>query len=111
MGWQGKLDLEKGWENFGGEFQEATYSVANGICYLQGLVKADPIQHGSTIAILPYGCRPSGRIILVTSNHNLGPGGSSLRVDILASGEILFVGGDILYNWISLSGLSFIVVV
>lgn len=106
----GAINLINSWVNYDDGYALASYKLVNGICYLQGLVKRSPIHHNCTIALLPVECRPQGRLIFTVSNHNYNaPGGGSLRVDILANGEIVFVGGDKHHDWLSLSGISFIV--
>eukprot|EP00026_Physarum_polycephalum_P024305 Phypoly_transcript_30594.p1 GENE.Phypoly_transcript_30594~~Phypoly_transcript_30594.p1 ORF type:complete len:116 (+),score=9.85 Phypoly_transcript_30594:29-376(+) len=106
----GKIILVNSWSNYGGDYEEATYRVVDGVCHLQGLITRSSLPHNSTIGVVPEACKPKGRIILSASNHSYATGtGGTLRVDILPSGELIFVGGNVVNQWISLSGMSYIV--
>lgn len=97
------FNLYGGWECYG----SATYfcpqfaKTSSNIVMLHGLVKAAS-SAPATIAVLPEGFRPAGRLIfpVLTTNNILG------RLDILSDGTVSFQSGD-KTGWISLDNIQF----
>jgi hypothetical protein len=97
------LSLLNGWHNYGGSYKTATYFKQGDMCFLSGLLRAG--RWGKPMAVLPKQCRPSGRLVF-TANNN----GKTARVDVLSTGEVVWVAGARDTNgWISISGIVFAV--
>jgi len=92
------LALRNGWVNYGG-YRGARVGRVGDLCVVSGLIKSGG---WGTLALLPQGCRPSGRLIFNLNNHT-----KTARVDVQPSGEILWVAGGKDHGWISLDGIVF----
>ncbi|CAE7543953.1 unnamed protein product, partial [Symbiodinium microadriaticum] len=95
-----KLPYQNGWKDYGANYGEATFSMKNGFCILEGLVFEG--DWDSSFALLPEGCRPTKRLLFHANNHE-----ASSRVDIETSGGVLYVAGSTNYHWMSVSGIVF----
>jgi len=94
------LPYRNSWKDYGYNFGEATFSMKNGFCILEGMVWQG--DWDSSFALLPEGCRPTKRLLFHANNHE----GSS-RVDVETSGGVLYVAGPTNNHWMSVSGIVF----
>jgi len=94
------LAFANGWHAYGGDYGHMEYTLANGVCSVEALVK--PGDWSQNIAFLPGECRPSKRLIF-----NLNVQSKTARVDVLPSGEIFWWAGAKDQGWLSLSGIHF----
>ena len=91
------------WEAYGGGYIDPSFYKNNGRVYLQGLLrKTVAFVAGELIFTLPIGYRPSGRVLATG-----GQSGNTVRVDILANGEVRYMSGGNGSDFISLEGISF----
>ena len=95
------LNLTGSWKHYGGAFGNATMTVANGICVVDGLIKHSG--WNSSLAQLPTNCRPTKRLVFNLNNH-----AKICRVDVFPSGAVTWMSGGKDHAWISLSGISFV---
>ncbi|CAJ1393423.1 unnamed protein product, partial [Effrenium voratum] len=79
------LPLVSPWVGYGGSFGTPDYTVRNGVCSVEGMIKGGNWGH---LATLPEDCRPSGRLVFAVSNDD-----NPARVDVLTNGEIRYAGG------------------
>lgn len=94
------LTLQTGWVWYSatGIFATPQYTKsADGVVTLKGLITGGT----GTIATLPVGYRPAARLLLEAPSNS-----ASARVDIDASGNILFMTGS--NTWFSLDGINFL---
>jgi hypothetical protein len=102
-GWTA-LSLVNGWTWYSsaGIFSTPAYvKAADSIVSLKGLVQSGTATSDTTIATLPVGHRPSGRLIFEVANNN-----AAGRVDILADGQVrILTGGNV---WLALDSINFI---
>jgi hypothetical protein len=95
------LVLASGWSNYNGGYAPARFHKdASGRVHLSGLIRSS--NWSSAIATLPDGYRPAGRVIAGANAHI-----TNARVDILPTGEVVYVSGQAQWDWLSLSGISF----
>lgn len=90
------VPLVNGWANYGSSYAPATYSIVNGLCIVEGLIKGN----NNHMATLPAECRPHKRTIYNLNNH-----GNNARVDVESNGKISWVSGNKDHGWISLTGI------
>jgi hypothetical protein len=96
------LVLLNGWTNYGPVYGPATFHKdAYGRVHLSGLIQSGSWQ--AVIAALPEGFRPAARVVAGGNVHI-----SNARVDILPTGEVVYVSGKGQVEWLSLSGISFL---
>lgn len=101
------LDLQNGWVPYSATYgSQAEYTqTSSGIVVIRGLVKNGDETAGSTIATLPTGLRPSGRLVLATSAYNSTATATNTnvnaRVDVHSNGNITFQTGT--SGWYSLN--------
>jgi len=96
------LTLQNGWAWYGGIFSSPQYTKTNdGVVHLKGLITGGTNTYDWALATLPAGFRPKERILTTTANT-----GAYSRFDILANGEIHFMGTSNV--WYSLDGISFV---
>ena len=93
------LPLASRWKAYGGIYGTPTFTVAQGICSVEGLIKH---RSWGGLASLPANCRPNKRLIFNLNNH-----AKTSHVDVLAGGQILWVTGGRDHSWRSLSGIIF----
>jgi len=77
-------------------------TIQNGVCIVDGLIKHSG--WNADMAQLPAGCRPNKRLIFNLNNH-----ASICRVDVQTSGLVTWISGGKDHDWISLSGMNFVV--
>ena len=93
------LKLKNGWVNYDGGYRKARVARIGGLCVVSGLIKGGG---WSTLAVLPEPCRPSHRLIFNLNNH-----AKTARVDVMPSGEVLWVAGGKDHGWVNLDGIVF----
>ncbi|MDJ0861075.1 MAG: PASTA domain-containing protein [Gammaproteobacteria bacterium] len=93
------LALKNGWVDYGGGYRKARVARVGGLCVVSGLIKGGA---WSTLAVLPQDCHPSRRLIFNLNNH-----ANTARVDVLPSGEVIWVTGGKDHGWINLDGIVF----
>lgn len=97
-GWV-SLTLQNGWLYYGSPFTTPQYTKsADGLVSLKGLINTGTV--GATVATLPVGYRPTGRVLYGNVSYGL-----YSRVDIDSSGNIIAVAGN--NGWFSLDNISF----
>lgn len=74
--------------------------TSDGIVQLKGLIRGGSTTYDSNIATLPVGFRPKARILTTVVNS-----GGYARIDILANGEIHFMGSS--NTWYALDSVYF----
>jgi len=90
------------WKNYGGAYQPLRWERIGRLCVVSGLVTStDWKDH---IVRLPDGCRPEKRTVFGVNVHM-----SSARVDVLPDGRVFYLNGKLDWDWLSLSGIKFIV--
>ena len=96
-GWSG-LVLQNSWISYGVDYSAPQYTKSSdGMVSLHGLIKSGT---GATIANLPIGYRPAGRVL-----YSAVANGVYSRVDIDTDGNIYQISGT--NNWLSLDGINF----
>ena len=100
----GVLNLSSTWTHYGGGYKQAKWFKIGKMVVLQGLVRSKEFASQNHMATLPKNCCPKQQLIFSLDQH-----GVSFRVDILINGQINWVRGSNTYNWISLSGVVFVV--
>ena len=91
-----------GFRHYGGIWGAGSYTAADNVFYLSGLVRMQgKVPPNTVIDVLPKKYWPRDRKIF-TTNHHAG----TTRIDITAKGEILCVSGSS-HAWISLDGISY----
>lgn len=85
-----------------GSYEHGKWFKIGKLVVVQGLVKSNDFESKQLIATLPEGCRPGHRLLFSLDHH-----GATYRVDVLHNGQIVWVIGTKVYNWISLSGIVF----
>ncbi|CAE7552612.1 unnamed protein product [Symbiodinium natans] len=94
------LPLAGSWTGYGEAYESPDYTVKNGICSVEGLIRGGAWGH---LATLPEDCRPSeGALVFVANNDEL-----PARVNVEADGRINWLAGGNGHHWISLSGIVF----
>lgn len=93
------LVTTNGWLPIQGIWGSPTYTLNNGYCMVEGVVKGN--KWGLT-AKLPEDCRPKKRLMFTVANHKF-----NSRVDVGKDGEIKWITGGHFYGWMSLSGIVF----
>lgn len=92
--------LLNGWMNAGGHNNCAYYKDDFSIVRLSGFIASGTATDGTTIFVLPVGCRPYS-LTTLGSQSNLGACG----IDILSSGEVkIYRAGN---GYVMLDGLTF----
>merc|ERR550517_2275093 len=94
------LQLTNGWQNYGGIWGTPTYTLASGLCIVDGLVKSGS---WGDIAQLPVECRPTKRLIFNLNNHE-----KTARVDVEPNGNVVWDAGGQDHGWVSLTGIVFL---
>ena len=95
------LLLADGWTDYGFDYAGASiHKDARGMVHLSGLIRSG--DWPALVANLPDGFRPAARVIAGGNVHI-----SDARVDILPTGEVLYIAGRQHWDWLSLSGISF----
>jgi len=96
------LSLAPNWSYYSNPFTKPQYiKGSDGLVSLKGLIKYSGTPgYDTTIATLPVGFRPSGRVL-----HNGVASSGYTRTDILSTGEIRFMTGS--SAWTSLDGITF----
>jgi hypothetical protein len=102
-----ELDLESGYEAYGSGYRAPSFDVAGDLVMVSGLVElssgqASDWSTGDVIATLPAEYAPEERLIFTLNQHN-----KSARVDVQASGDIVYIEGDSDYAWLSLTGITY----
>jgi hypothetical protein len=106
---QGKtaLPFDSKWGSFGSGHEDVTYYRDRGRVYLQGLATVVTATTANpTVATLPAGYRPSGRLIFYCYTSL---SGNIVRVDIFNTGVIQVQTGSAMSvgAFVNLSGISF----
>ena len=102
VGWN-NLAMSNGWKHYGGIYTTPQYtkSSVDNIVTLKGLLNNTAAgTYDTAMAVLPVGSRPKQRILTATVSNGL-----YVRLDILANGEVRFMGGS--SGWLTLDGISF----
>jgi hypothetical protein len=86
-----------GWSGYGGAYGLPTYSLHDGICSVEGMVRGE---NWEKIAELPRDCWPKKRLTFLTNNHE-----KTARLDVDPDGIISWKGGGKDHGWVSLSGI------
>jgi hypothetical protein len=104
------LPYSADWGDFGGGHEAGTYSKLGRLVVLQGLVKMTG-GTGQVIATLPAGFRPTELLLFPAVVDPTGAGSGVFgRVNVEADGDILPFGTTMTVgDWISLSGITFLV--
>jgi hypothetical protein len=95
------LSLGTGYSNYGGQYEGGGFVIHNGVVHLDGLIKRDDATQ-TVIAVLPPSARPKTRHVLIGGSHT-----GSVRVDVMPTGEIVWVSDHKPNAYVSLSGLNF----
>jgi len=92
-----------GWKNYGGSYGAVSYTLGGRakVCEVEGLMKGK--KWGRPMITLPSSCRPTKRLIFNLNNH-----AATARVDVLPTGQVVWIAGGKTHNWLSLSGISFV---
>ena len=106
--WNGALEIKRdrkgpGITDYNGlnqKFEGFGYTKVNGLVTVTGLIRPNRRTH---LATLPRGYRPRKQMIFNVNNH-----AKTTRVDVLPNGRIMYETGGKDYNWLSLSGISFV---
>ena len=105
------LALQYGWRaydaNNGTSWAPPTYTVAKGMCVIQGLTRAGSNNSwGNTIAVTPKECRPKKRLMFHLNGNQWG-----MRVDLEPNGRFAYHAGRTANrtntDWQSLTGMVF----
>lgn len=96
------MTLSSGWTPYGTGYEAPSTTRFGDICTLQGHVR-HTTSAPDTIAVLPANCRPSKTLIFNANNHNL-----VVRITLHANGDVTRDGGGGNWDWLSLSGISFV---
>jgi len=92
------------WEPYYGEYGSPSYSVIDGVCFVEGRIKVKSGQSwNDLLATLPSECRPKYHLIFNLNNKEF-----CSRVDVLSNGEVRWVVGGKSHGWISLTGIKFV---
>lgn len=100
------LPTANGWVNYDGGYVQGRYSrSAEGVVFLEGLLRAGDTTQGATIGNLPPGYRPAYRMIFGVATN----GGFSARVDVLPDGRVIIggAGQSLSAGWISMASITF----
>jgi hypothetical protein len=93
-----------GWSNYNNGYQAVQYKKFGNLVFLRGLATSSTWSSTSPICILPAGYRPTGgRLIFAQEGNN----NAIVRVDILNTGEVIWISGGAGTSWISLEGIIF----
>merc|ERR1711988_1037479 len=95
---QHSLSLVNRWQAYGHGYGSPTYTIKNGMCEVNGLIKGN--HYGHIASVGNSNCWPRRRLIF-NMNHN----GGVARIDFLTNGQIHWAGGT-KGSWISLSGIQ-----
>jgi hypothetical protein len=95
-------NFSNGWVNYGGVFEPVGFASDNGAVYVAGLAKHAAFPKGKAVFNLPVGFRPSHREIFV----GLAQGVTS-RIDVLPTGDVLFVASKPVSGYVSFSNIHF----
>jgi hypothetical protein len=95
------LPLLNGFGIYRNGYRPPSFRKEGELCMVSGLASGAA---QAAIGLLPEECRPEERLIFAVDNH-----GSSVRLDVLPDGRILWVDVPIKHNWISLDGIRFVV--
>jgi hypothetical protein len=91
--------LLNGWVDYGGSFHEARYrKLPSGLVEVRGLIKDGTTTSPTVLFILPAGYRPAANLIFATLN-----GGALGRMDVRASGDVVFVTPSSGSSWFSVN--------
>ena len=98
------LAQQYGWRaydaNNGTSWAPPTYTVAKGMCVIQGMTRAG--SWGNTIAVTPKECRPKKRLMFHLNGNQWG-----MRVDLEPNGRFAYHAGHRRTDWQSLTGMVF----
>ena len=95
--------LQNGWINHGGGFTDAGFwKDKEGVVHIQGLIKNGTTAQSTILFTLPAGYRPAARQIFTVMNNNL-----SVRIDVLATGEVTIANTISSNLWLNLTGIYF----
>ena len=94
--------MANGWRAYGHSYGSPTVVKTGTLCMVSGLLRGS--KWGHVMATLPSGCRPKGRLIF-NMNHNE----STIRVVVLANGQVLYVKGRVpgVIDFLPLDGIRF----
>jgi len=95
------VTLNTDWEPYGGEYRRPSFFKQGSICFLSGLARRKAPTR--LIGTLPDRCRPKARLIFQVNHHDY-----NARFDITRDGQILWVSGNMVYDWFSLDGIRFV---
>jgi hypothetical protein len=95
------LELAGGFGRYGNGYRAPSWQKDDSnVCAVSGLLTYSGY---GPVATLPLECRPKHRLVFSTNLHQY-----SERVDVLPSGQIVWVGGTMAHGWLSLDGLVFV---
>jgi hypothetical protein len=98
------LVLQNGWVNYGAPYATARYwKSADGVVYLQGLIKSGAVANQTVIATVPAGYRPSAglRWLSYCDTMQTGSGQKPGTVEMNAAGQLM-AGVALSNGWASL---------
>lgn len=100
--------LAQPWMAAGGEYGDSVRVVKdNGFCLVSGIAMVKTVSDWTPImGIMPPQCRPESRLRFTVSNEK-----SSHVVDVLPSGQIVWIAGEKASERVSLNGISFFPVI
>jgi hypothetical protein len=98
-----------GWGNFGGAYENATYSKVGRTVFLQGTVSktGGTPTIGDVIGTLPVGFRPASHLLFAVATGATHTAGI---VEVQSDGDVIWTAGNTVeIDYTSLSGISFVV--
>ena len=95
------LPLWSGFGNYGGGYRYGTYKKEGQICSLAGLLRGSSQK---TLALVPPACRPKERLAFTVNNNEV-----QIRLDLHSDGRLIWAEGSIRHNWVSISGITYVV--
>ena len=95
------LPLGNGWGIYGGAFDNPSYSKHGDVITLAGLAKRPKVGAG-LIAQLPKELAPEKTLTFNVNNHE-----STVRVDVLKDGRVVWIAGGDKHGWVSLAGIQY----
>eukprot|EP00931_Biecheleriopsis_adriatica_P096057 TRINITY_DN6969_c0_g1_i4.p1 TRINITY_DN6969_c0_g1~~TRINITY_DN6969_c0_g1_i4.p1 ORF type:complete len:1741 (-),score=336.34 TRINITY_DN6969_c0_g1_i4:106-5328(-) len=93
------LPLENDWHGYGMGFGAPSFTLANGLCFVEGMIKSRSGSLGH-VATLPPECRPN-KLLAFNANSNL----QTVCIHVLSNGEVYVIAGG--SDWISLDGIVY----